>query len=389
MVDKAFPVEIETHSSMQPRYWHYWISLLMAIALVPVLRGQHLPLKFDWVTLSVAYWLVLAAESIFLAALLCLIGLPHDQVWDPWVARYRENPLRIVPLLAFFAFLAWTTTGLRALVLTVDTIVLLELRDRWKLPGLRHAAAAILPPAAYLFVGFLMVLAYNCAIVSARFNFATDPALAAMDRWLLHGHSVFELTHWALQRFPLSFFHALEFIYFGMFPQIGATIILVALSDGKTRALQFIGTILMSYYLALAIFYIWPAQGPYYLCPGHFSRFPSSLQSYNIQKTLIPHALALWHHEPIARISTDYFIGFPCMHIVQPLIVIWFLRRWKRMVFALAAYDVLLVSAILLLEMHYVVDFIAGLLVAVLAIMITDSPVRWKRGAAALSRIAQ
>ena len=219
-----------------------------------------------------------------------------------------------------------------------------------------------------------MVLAYNCAIVSVRFNFATDPALAAIDRWLLHGHSVSGLTHWAVQAFPLTFFRALEFIYFGMFPQIGATLILVALCDGRTRALQFVGTILMSYYLALAIFYIWPAQGPYSLCPAHFSRFPTSLQSYNIQKTLIPHALALWHHEAIARISTDYFIAFPCMHIVQPIIVLWFLRRWRRIVVALAAYDVVLVAAVFLLEMHYVIDVLVGFLVAAFAITITGAP---------------
>jgi len=106
------------------------------------------------------------------------------------------------------------------------------------------------------------------------------------------------------------------------------------------------------------------------LCPEHFARFPASLQSYHIQKTLIPHALALWHHEPVTRISTDYFIAFPCMHIVQPLIVLWFLRRWKRVVVALAIYDVLLTAAILLLEMHYVVDMMAGLLVAGTAILI-------------------
>ena len=169
-----------------------------------------------------------------------------------------------------------------------------------------------------------------------------------------------------------------------MFPQIGAAIILVALGDGKMRALQLIGTILLSYYLALAIFYIAPAQGPYYLCPAHFSRFPSSLQSWNVQHTLIPHALALWRHQPIRRISTDYFIAFPCMHIVQPIIVLWFLRRWKRMVYALAAYDVLLVVAILLLEMHYIVDFIAGIVVALLAIAITDGALR-RRGSGVLS----
>lgn len=371
----------ETRISMRPRYWHYWISLLLAVTLVPVLRSQHLPLKFDWITLSVAYWLVLAAQSIFVAVLLCLIGFAPKQVLEPFVKRCRDNPIRILPLLLFFALLAWTTTVVKALVLTVDTVALLELLDRQKVQGLRRAAASIFAPAAYLFLGFLMVLAYNYAIVSARFNFATDPALAAMDRWLFHGHSVSELTHWALGIFPLCFFRAMEFIYFGMFPQIGAAIILTALCDGKTRARQLVGTILISYYLALVIFYIWPAQGPYNLCPGHFSRFPASLQSYNIQKTLIPHALALWHHEPIVRISTDYFIAFPCMHIVQPLIVIWFLRRWKRMVLALAAYDVLLVAAILLLEMHYVVDFIAGLLVAALAITITDGPIRRKQAA--------
>ena len=140
---------------------------------------------------------------------------------------------------------------------------------------------------------------------------------------------------------------------------------------GKNHALQFVGTILTSYYLALGLFYLWPSQGPYYLCPGHFSRFPSTLQAYSIQKLLIARALALWNHVPIDRISTDYFIAFPCMHIAQPLIVMWFLRRWKRMLIALCAYDGLLIVSILLLEWHYLVDIIGGILVAGIAIAIT------------------
>ena len=361
---------------MRPRYWHYWLSSLLLVGLIPVLRSQNLPLKFDWITLGVAFWLILAAQSIFVAVLLALIGLRGAETWQPFIARCRENPVHAVVILVFFAVLVWTTTILRGFVLTVDAVALLEMVQRRQRKDLKRTLSAILIPAAYLFFGFLLVLAYNCAIVSARFNFAYDPALSKIDRWILFGHSVSGLTHWAVQAFPLSFFRALEFIYFGMFPQIGAAIILVALGDGKMRALQLIGTILLSYYLALAIFYIAPAQGPYYLCPAHFSRFPSSLQSWNVQHTLIPHALALWRHQPIRRISTDYFIAFPCMHIVQPIIVLWFLRRWKRMVYALAAYDVLLVVAILLLEMHYIVDFIAGIVVALLAIAITDGALR-------------
>jgi len=363
---------------MKPSHWHYWIGLALLLAVVPVLRSQHLPLKFDWITLGVAYWFVLAAQSIFVAALLCVIGLPREQGVGPLLARYRENPLQVIFVLLYFAILVWMTTWLKALVLSVDAVAVLELLRRHKGRGLRQTASAVLAPAAYLFFGFLMVLAYDCAIVSVRFNFAMDPALAAIDQWLLHGHSVFELTHWAVETFPISFFKALEFIYFGMFPQIGAALILVALCEGRTRALQFVGTILLSYYIALAVFYIWTAQGPYYLCPGHFSRFPASLQIYNLQKTLIRDALALWRHEPIRRISTDYFIGLPCMHIVQPLIVLWFLRHWKRMVIALAAYDLLLVAAILTLEQHYVIDIIVGLPVAALAIAITGGPLRGK-----------
>lgn len=356
---------------MKVRSIHYWVSLLLCVAMVPVLRSRHLPLKFDWVTLSIAYWLVLAAQSIFAAVLLYLIGLPREAALMPFLQRYRSNSARIVPLLLFVVILALLTTWIRALVLGVDAVAVLELVNRRKI---QSAASAIIPAAAYLFFGFLMVLAYNNVIVSVRYNFATDPALAAIDRWLMRGHSVSDLTHWGLRVFPVSFFRGLEFIYFGMFLQIGATLILLALWDGRAQALQFVGTILTSYYLALIIFFIWPAQGPYNLCPSHFARFPTTLQSYTIQKTLIPHALALWRHQPVARISTDYFIAFPCMHIVQPMIVIWFLRRWRRLAIALAAYDVLLIVAILMLEMHYVIDIIAAIPVAALAIAISGRP---------------
>lgn len=369
-------MDISTHSPMRPRYWHYGISLVLGLALIPVLRSHHLPLKFDWITLAVAYWLVLAAQSIFVAALLCVIGLPRNQALGPFLAPYRVNPFRIVPLLLFLAILVWTTSWMKGLVLGVDAVAVLDVLDRQKTLGWRHAANAVFIPAAYLFFGFVMVLAYNCAIVSVRFNFATDPALATIDRWLLLGHSVSELTHWAVGVFPLTFFRALEFVYFGMFPQIGASLIVVALCYGRARAFQFVGTLLLSYYFALAIFYFWPAQGPYYLCPDHFSRFPASLQCYTLQKTLIQHAMALWQHQRISRISTDYFIALPCMHIVQPLVVLWFLRGYKRMVVALAAYDLVLVAAILLLEQHYVIDIIVGLPVAALAIAITGGPFR-------------
>ena len=354
---------------MKPRYWHYWSSLLLSIALIPVLRGLRLPVRFDWKALGGAYS-ILAGQSVFVAALLCLIGLPWQAVLRPLIERYQREPLRIVLLLVYLAALGWALTWLTAVVLTIDTVAIIEFRERAPHKP-RPSAAAFLLPALYLVAGFLLVLAYNVIIVSVHFGFAYDAAFNAMDRWILHGWSVSDLSHWAVRTFPLPFFQFLEFIYFGMFPQIGAAIILVTLCDGKNQGLQFVGTILTAYYLTLGLFYLWPSHGPYYLCPGHFSRFPGTLAIYSIQNFLIRDALALWNHVPIQRISTDYFIAFPCMHIAQPVIVAWFLRRWKRMLIVLCAYDALLIVSILLLEWHYLVDIIGGILVAGIAVAIT------------------
>ncbi len=319
-------------TSMKPRYWHYWIGLGLAAAVIPCLQRLHLPLSMDWKALGIAYWFVLAAQSVFVAAVLGLIGLPWRTAVAPLLEKYRRSPLRVILLLIYFVILCWFLGWIKALVLTVDTAAIVEFREGRSLAETRSSALAVLLPALYLFIGFLMVLAYNCIIVSVRFNFAYDPIFNAMDQWIMHGWSVYDLSHRALRIFPIGFFHFLEFIYFGMFPQIGAGIILVTLCEGRHRGLQFVGTILMAYYLALAMFYLWPSHGPYALCLKHFSRFPDMLQTYSIQKFLITNALALWNHVPIRRISTDYFIAFPCMHIAQPLIVMWFLRRWKRMV---------------------------------------------------------
>jgi hypothetical protein len=354
---------------MKPRYWHYWIGLLLSIAVVPLLRALHLPVRFDWKAFGTEYW-ILTVQSLFLATVLCVVGLPGQAILRTLVEHYRREPLRIVFLLLYLLALGWVVSWMTAVVLTVNTVAILEFHQR-NPQQLRQAGGAVMLPALYLFAGFLLVLAYNHIIVSVRFNFAYDAAFNAMDKWILRGWSVSDLSHWALRSFPLAFFRFLELIYFGMFPQIGATIVLVSVSDGKNRGLQFVGTILMAYYLTLGLFYLWPSHGPYSLCPGHFSRFPASLDVYAIQKSLMAHALALWNHVPIQRISAGYFIAFPCMHIAQPLIVMWFLRRWKRMLMVLCAYDCLLIVSILLLEWHYVVDIIGGILVAGIAIAIT------------------
>ena len=359
-------------SQAWPKNFHYWATGLLVVGLIPLLKRFNLPLRFDWAGLVFTYWVLLTEKSIFVATLLYLVGFSPAEAVAPLLQRMRREKARILMVLAYFLLLGWALGWLNALILTVDTVAILELHDGLKPNGVLRCASAIFPPAAYLFVGLLLVSAYNDIILSIRFFAADDAAFNSMDKWLLRGLSVPQICHWALRVFPSYFFRLLEFIYYGMFSQIGAALIMVSLQYGKRRGLQFVGAILAGYYFALSLFYLWPSQGPFYLCPIHFSEFPSTLRTYAAQKGSMEGALALWNHQRLSRISFDYYIAFPCMHIVQPLIVMWFLRRWKRMVAVLAAYNVGLVIAIVLLEWHYIVDIFAGVVVAGLAIAATD-----------------
>jgi hypothetical protein len=346
---------------------HYAVGIAMAIALVPTLMHLNLPLRFDWVRLLSAYWLVLAAQSIFLASLLQLLCFPSERT-RCFLQRLHQDKVRLVFILAFFTILVWMLTWMKAIVLTVDTLAIMELRALLPPRVLRETVAGVLIAALYLFVGFLLVFSYNDIILSLRFYGSADAALNRIDAWLLHGGGVSALSHWGVRAFPISAFRFLEFIYFGMFAQVGAALILTSLHFGRSRGLRFVGTILSAYYLALILFAIWPSQGPFYVDGAFSSQLGSVLQTYAIQKQALWNSQALWSHVQIRYISADYYIAFPCMHIAQPLIAMWFLRSSKRTLAFLAIYNTILIAAILLLEWHYVVDLLGGVLVAACAI---------------------
>jgi len=61
------------------------------------------------------------------------------------------------------------------------------------------------------------------------------------------------------------------------------------------------------------------------------------------------------------------------MHIAHPVIATFFVaKRWDRMAKALVFYNAVLIPAIVLLEWHYVVDIIAGILLAAVALVLTS-----------------
>jgi hypothetical protein len=116
----------------------------------------------------------------------------------------------------------------------------------------------------------------------------------------------------------------------------------------------------------MIIFVIFPTHSPYFTCTNHgSSALPKSV--LEAQQALMALADSRWHKVPLP-IDTEYYIAFPCMHIAQPLIVLWFLRKWPRIFSVIIVVDAILIAAIVLLEWHYVADLIGGVLVSLAAI---------------------
>jgi PAP2 superfamily len=316
------------------------MSLFLTLALIPAFRIAELPWRFEWHRYLVDFWLAVALESLALVAMIYVLLYPIEFL------RWINHP----PKTADF---------------------------QTQVRGTGNVIASILLPTLYLFLGFLLVFCYNDVIASLRFTGAADLALNRIDSWLLGGNTISNLAHKSLVLFPSATFDWMGRIYTGLFPQVGVCLVLLALRRGKERAMQFTSTILTSYFLALILFYFLPATGPYFICPEHFSVFPKDLSGvYGAQVAFSEQLNMLRLHQHLRTAGLHYYIAFPCMHLAQPIILLWYLREWKRLVAILLVFDAVLIPSIVLLEQHYVIDLVGGVIVAIAAILMIRGGLR-------------
>jgi hypothetical protein len=349
---------------------HWIVTACAGVLLIVVCHFEALPLRVNWRMFLSAFWGAMAVRAIFAATLLYLIGFPLSQTVKPVWIHYKEQRARI-PAFAIFAIWMLLQFGI-ALggMIVVDGLVLAELVDRshGSLDTIATVLRSVACPAVYLFFGLVAMFCYNDLIASMKFIGAYDAFFLKVDSILMGGHSISGLAHSWGPHLPIQTFGIAEFIYYGMFGQVGGGLVLIAMCLGRRESFRYVGTVLTAYVIALVLFYLWPTIGPFYTCPFH--SFPRvQLATYDYQQNAVLKArLLTTSYKQFNIINADYFIAFPCMHVAQPLVVMWFLRRWKRIVLALILYDVVLIPAILLLEWHYLADLIGGILVAGAAI---------------------
>jgi PAP2 superfamily len=311
-----------------------------------------------------------AVRAGFVAILLALIGLPADQTWKPLLRRHWSQKGRLIVFGVFATWMFFIFKFWLGLTIVADGLAVAEMLDRDpEVFGRR--LLSIFAPALYLFIGIVIVFSFNHAIAGMKWAGSYDQFFNGVDLAIFRT-SVSGLAHAALHLLPPWSYKVFEVAYYSLYGQIGATLILTALLSGRAFSIRYVGALLVGYYIALLIFFLWPTIGPFAICKIHISDYPNSLPTFWTQESILAKARLLWLHNPVPeayRVDVaDYYIGFPCMHVALPLISIWFLRKWRRVIMILAAFDVLLVVSILLLEWHYIIDLFAGVLVAALAV---------------------
>lgn len=356
---------------------HYILSCLLLVAAIPAFKAAGLHLSVGWERLVPLYWVGFAAHSTLAAVILAIIGLPLKATIKPVCARFAAQKGRLVIFVPFVVWAFWKFGTYLGLLWISIALVSTEIYDRSEgnLRTIAKSFVSVMLPAAYLFAGLLFVFAYNDVIAAVKDMGAYDRFFLRADSYLLHGSTISDLVRNASSNLSPRTFAFAETMYYRMFDQVGAAIVLITLCQGTKRALQFVGTMLTAYYMALVIFFFWPSMGPFYTCPDHFVHFPHWLKTYEFQRTFITNAkLMSTQYKSFTKVNTDYFIAFPSLHIALPVIVLWFMRRWKRIVLCLVVYDIVLIPAILLLEWHYVVDLLGGIAVALIAISVNHFP---------------
>src|SRR5207302_9106907 len=199
---------------------HWWLTAAFLLALFPLFHRAALPLSIDLADMAGAYWAGTGVRAVFCAVLLYVLCFPWAVTVAPVFQRFRESKfLLLVELVVFLAMMIWFFGVFLGLEVVVDGIALAELMARRK-ERFGAALVDVAMPAAYLFIGIVVVFAFQHGIAGLKFAGAYDPFFEHLDRVIFHA-DVSQMSHAALAFLPGWAARILEYSYYSLFMQIG------------------------------------------------------------------------------------------------------------------------------------------------------------------------
>ena len=331
---------------------HFWFTAILGLLLIPAGIHTHLLILPELSTFR--YMMEWGIEGVLWTVVLYQLGIKGSWSW------LRRDTKRFIPagmLVAILLFIFGLKIGGIAASVGIVLTEFIFRKGDWR------RLASVLLPWLYLTAGIEMSLDYSAVIVSMRPCTEFDSALKMLDAHLFFGASVVDLS-----RASSAFYMPAELFYYLVFGAMLSGIILLCMDGDQRSAFELAGAMLTTFYISLAIFYFLPAQGPF-IAGG----LPSNVLTATLERASLSNATMLFHHTAWINAPRSYYVSFPSDHVAQPLIAAWYLRRWRIISAIVLGFCILLIPSILILQWHYIVDIIAGILVAIVSVLVVSA----------------
>ena len=198
---------------------------------------------------------------------------------------------------------------------------------------------------------FVQVVVYAIASIVVTPFPTIDSTLLALDQWL--GFDTLSALQWA--HYHPYFKFILQQAYNTWFWQLLLTPMLLALYKDELEINRYFVATFVSFFVAGMIYYFAPTVAP--------AGVLSSPYFTQEQHNLVLAFFQVHQHQPVT-VALGGLIAFPSCHIINTTLALIAWRRRKLMFYPLIIVNVFLALATLYLGYHYLVDIIAGYLIA-------------------------
>jgi hypothetical protein len=305
--------------------------------------------------LVASLWVVVVVFGVVTLVRSAQLGIP---LRDPGGAMFRGRLTSAVVLVLVLA--------------AADVVVRTALRDRsWHGLGRtvrdRWSTGRLLAVAAGLLAYHVVYVCYRNLKSWDALNTSRDSDLLAFERGIFLGHSPAVLLHDLLGTHDAAYVLAVIYKSFTYLVPLSVAGSLALIPDVR-RAYLFLCSAVWVWILGVASYYLIPTLGPFASAPQEFADLArtgitGSQGGYLVQRA---HFLA----DPSAGdafVSISAFaslhVGFTCM-----VLLVARLYGWRRTTQVLAVYLAAVMVATVYFGWHFVVDDVAGVLLAVLAV---------------------
>lgn len=197
-----------------------------------------------------------------------------------------------------------------------------------------------------------------------------DDLIVAAETWLfggvLHAHVA------DVARASPAVARIFDHVYMSIFEHMIAASVFLAGLRHRREQVELLAALALSYLIGGVSYHLLPALGPVFAAerPAFDFLLDYRLGAFHAVQWLRANTMWVANGEAFALRPYCYVAAMPSLHVTHELVMVWYARHSRGMLFLNAAYAVLTVLATLGLGFHYALDLVAGAALAALTIVV-------------------